>query len=163
MKKSFFLFAFLGIIALTGFAQEQEKPDLPPRHLIKTNPFAILSGPIPLTAEFRLGYEHVIAPHRSYLFCASYLNQSPIDWLTKIRSPQTIESGFPVISMSFGLPAIFQYELNNQFHEIPLENGDIIAFGDENRLLKHGIKKILNSEIDTMFQDKRLNLTFRKF
>ena len=94
MKKSFFFFAFLGIIASTGFAQEQEKSDLPPRHIIKTNPFAILSGPIPLTAEFRLGYEHVIAPHRSYLFCASYLNQSPIDWLTKIRSPQTIESGF---------------------------------------------------------------------
>ncbi len=77
-----------------SFGQDEKAHDLPPRRLLKTNPFAILSGPIPLTAEYRIGFEQVVRSHRSFSVAFSYLNQSPIDWFTKIRSPQTMVSGF---------------------------------------------------------------------
>lgn len=89
------LFAsLLLLVCSVSFAQDDKEHDLPPHRLLKTNPFAILSGPIPLTAEYRLGFEQVIRSHRSLSIAFSYLNQSPIDWFTKIRSPQSTLSGF---------------------------------------------------------------------
>jgi hypothetical protein len=95
------LLTFFALVLFSSFSycQDLVEPRLPPRRLLKTNPFAILSGPIPLTAEYRLGVEQVMGSHRSVLISCSYLNQSPIDWFTKIRSPQTVLSGFRAQTM----------------------------------------------------------------
>jgi len=44
--------------------------------IIKTNPMAILWGPIPFSAEYRLVYETLIMPRQSLLVGASYLGKS---------------------------------------------------------------------------------------
>lgn len=44
----------------------------------KTNPFTVLQGPIPFTAEYRFGFEVVGSRRLSYQLVASYLNKSPL-------------------------------------------------------------------------------------
>lgn len=43
----------------------------------KTNPFSILWGPIPLTAEYKVIAEMAVDPHSSFLAGISYLGKSP--------------------------------------------------------------------------------------
>ena len=43
---------------------------------LKVNPLSILQGPIPVTSEFRLGFEGVISPKFSYQLAASVLTKS---------------------------------------------------------------------------------------
>jgi len=58
----------------------QSKEDLKELQLysstIKTSPFAILSGPIIFTAEYRLAYEAVLAKNQSFQIGVSYLGKS---------------------------------------------------------------------------------------
>jgi len=49
----------------------------------KTNPFAILAGPITLTSEYRLGFEATANPRISYQICGGYLNKSFLFNLTQ--------------------------------------------------------------------------------
>jgi|GEM_PF-555768 len=44
----------------------------------KTNPFAILWGPIPFTAEYKIIRETAFAPNQSFLVGISYLGKSPL-------------------------------------------------------------------------------------
>ncbi len=44
----------------------------------KTNPFSILWGPIPYTAEYKIIRETAISPHSSFLIGISFLGKSPL-------------------------------------------------------------------------------------
>jgi len=53
--------------------------DKPPKSVyFKTNPFAILQGPIPGVAEYRFAFEAVGSHKFTYQVGASYLNKSPV-------------------------------------------------------------------------------------
>jgi hypothetical protein len=70
------------------YAQESKKDSLKAllktRHspkaltVYKTNPFSILWGPIPYTAEYKLVCEMAFAPHSSFVVGASFLGKSPL-------------------------------------------------------------------------------------
>lgn len=46
--------------------------------VLKSNPFSIMWGPIPFTAEYKIGYEAVTGPKQSSQVMFSYLGKSPI-------------------------------------------------------------------------------------
>ncbi len=68
---------------------------------------------------------------------------------------------FPVLSISLGASALFRIgglARNDKTISLRLNDGDIIMFGDQSRLIYHGIDRIYkNSGFD-----HRLNLTLRK-
>lgn len=71
------LFLSIGVWA-QGYEPQQVEMDSPPKSIyFKTNPFTILQGPIPFTAEYRFGIEVMGSRRLSYQFMASYLNKSP--------------------------------------------------------------------------------------
>jgi hypothetical protein len=84
------IFRIILFILLFGFspvvAQVELLPKLqyPPKYslLLKTNPLPILWGPIPgiipLTSEYRLVNEFVVAPHQSSVIGFSFLGKSPL-------------------------------------------------------------------------------------
>jgi len=75
------------LLQLSSLAQDsgtnfkpRELPESPQRPgiLLKTNPFTILWGTIPFTAEYRLVAEMVTSSDQSVQISASYLGKSPI-------------------------------------------------------------------------------------
>ena len=80
--KWFSALAFL-LFSLYGYAQEETKldkknlPDEVPT-VTKTNLLAILWGPIPITAEYRLVREVNIGEYQSVQFGVSYLGKNPM-------------------------------------------------------------------------------------
>ena len=83
MKRiAFILFCLIGFLKVAN-AQNFETDKAKINELqgkksfyFKTNPFAILAGPITLTAEYRLGVEATATPRISYQICGGYLNKS---------------------------------------------------------------------------------------
>jgi DNA oxidative demethylase len=70
----------------------------------------------------------------------------------------------PIVSVSFGLPAIFQFggfERADKPIKLLLEHGDVVVWGGESRLRFHGILP-LKSGHHPALGDVRINLTFRK-
>lgn len=69
----------------------------------------------------------------------------------------------PIVSVSFGLPAIFQFggfKRSDKTLRLLLENGDVAVWGGESRLRFHGILPVkfgTNNALST-----RINLTFRQ-
>lgn len=69
----------------------------------------------------------------------------------------------PIVSVSFGLPAIFQFggfERADKTVRLLLEHGDVVVWGGESRLRFHGILPV-KASINAVL-DYRVNLTFRK-
>jgi alkylated DNA repair protein (DNA oxidative demethylase) len=72
--------------------------------------------------------------------------------------------GHPVVSVSLGLPATFQFgglKRNAPTTRIPLSHGDIIVWGGPARLAYHGVLTLKDGEHPVLGR-RRLNLTFRK-
>lgn len=70
----------------------------------------------------------------------------------------------PVVSVSLGLPAIFQFggfERADKTIKIPLNHGDVVVWGGEARLRYHGVLP-LKTNYHPAFGDYRINMTFRK-
>jgi alkylated DNA repair protein (DNA oxidative demethylase) len=70
----------------------------------------------------------------------------------------------PVVSVSFGIPAIFQFgglTRADKTIKIPLEHGDVVVWGGESRLYFHGIAP-LKMQTHPVLGAYRYNLTFRK-
>jgi alkylated DNA repair protein (DNA oxidative demethylase) len=70
----------------------------------------------------------------------------------------------PIVSVSLGLPAIFQLgglERANKTLKIPLDHGDVVVWGGEARLRYHGVLP-LKANHHPALGDYRINLTFRK-
>lgn len=70
----------------------------------------------------------------------------------------------PIVSVSLGLPAIFQFgglQRNDPLKRLLLEHGDVAVWGGESRLFYHGIQP-LKAGYHPLTGDYRYNLTFRQ-
>ncbi|WP_368541803.1 DNA oxidative demethylase AlkB [Enterobacter soli] len=70
----------------------------------------------------------------------------------------------PIVSVSLGLPAIFQFgglRRNDPLTRLLLEHGDVVVWGGESRLYYHGIQP-LKPGFHPLTQEFRYNLTFRQ-
>lgn len=70
----------------------------------------------------------------------------------------------PIVSVSLGLPATFQFgglQRNDPIRKYPLHHGDVVVWGGPSRLFYHGIMPLKEGE-HTSLARKRINLTFRK-
>ena len=70
----------------------------------------------------------------------------------------------PIVSVSLGLPAIFQFgglQRSDPLQRLLLEHGDVVVWGGESRLFYHGIQP-LKAGHHPETGDCRYNLTFRQ-
>lgn len=70
----------------------------------------------------------------------------------------------PIVSVSLGLPAIFQFggpKRSDPVRRVALEHGDVVVWGGPSRLFHHGVLTLKNGE-HPMTGARRFNLTLRK-
>ena len=70
----------------------------------------------------------------------------------------------PIVSVSLGLPAIFQFgglQRNDPLKRLMLEHGDVVVWGGESRLFYHGIQPLKPGQ-HPLTGECRYNLTFRQ-
>jgi alkylated DNA repair protein (DNA oxidative demethylase) len=70
----------------------------------------------------------------------------------------------PIVSVSLGMDAIFLFggrKRADRAARIPLQHGDVVVWGGEDRLRYHGVLR-LEGEPHPLLGAQRLNLTFRK-
>jgi alkylated DNA repair protein (DNA oxidative demethylase) len=72
--------------------------------------------------------------------------------------------GAPLVSVSLGMPAVFLFgghARGDKTARIPLQHGDVVVWGGEDRLRYHGVLP-LKDQPHPAFGSHRINLTFRK-
>lgn len=72
--------------------------------------------------------------------------------------------GAPIVSVSLGLPARFQWggmRRTDPVERVPLEHGDVMVWGGPDRLRYHGVMAI-KAGTHPLIGPYRINLTFRK-
>jgi alkylated DNA repair protein (DNA oxidative demethylase) len=72
--------------------------------------------------------------------------------------------GQPVVSVSLGLPATFQFgglKRSDRPMKVPLQHGDVVVWGGPSRLVYHGVLALKEGE-HALTGRRRFNLTFRK-
>ncbi|MDD0977612.1 DNA oxidative demethylase AlkB [Pseudomonas fontis] len=70
----------------------------------------------------------------------------------------------PIVSVSLGLPAIFQFgghQRSDRAQRVSLSHGDVVVWGGEDRLRFHGVLPLKPGEHPRLGQ-RRINLTLRK-
>ncbi len=70
----------------------------------------------------------------------------------------------PIVSVSLGLPATFQFgglKRTDPIRKVPLDHGDVVVWGGPSRLFYHGVLALKDGDHETLGR-KRINLTFRK-
>jgi alkylated DNA repair protein (DNA oxidative demethylase) len=70
----------------------------------------------------------------------------------------------PIVSVSLGIPAIFLFggfARGDKTQRVPLEHGDVVAWGGPARLRYHGVMTLKEDE-HPLLGRMRVNLTFRK-
>ena len=70
----------------------------------------------------------------------------------------------PVVSVSLGLPATFQFgglKRSDRPLKVPLQHGDVVVWGGPARLVYHGVLALKDGEHPKLGR-RRFNLTFRK-
>lgn len=70
----------------------------------------------------------------------------------------------PVVSVSLGLPATFQFgglQRSDRPMKVPLQHGDVVVWGGPARLVYHGVLALKDGE-HPLAGRRRYNLTFRK-
>lgn len=70
----------------------------------------------------------------------------------------------PIVSVSLGLPAVFQFggpKRAAPFVRVLLEHGDIVVWGGASRLCYHGVLPLQDGS-HPLTGDRRINLTFRR-
>jgi alkylated DNA repair protein (DNA oxidative demethylase) len=71
---------------------------------------------------------------------------------------------YPVVSVSLGLPATFQFgglKRNDTPTKVPLQHGDVVVWGGPTRLVFHGVLALKDGG-HPLTGRRRYNLTFRK-
>ena len=71
---------------------------------------------------------------------------------------------FPVVSISLGLPAVFQFgglRRNDPTQRVPLAHGDVVVWGGPSRLRYHGVLPVKDGD-HPLLGRQRINLTLRK-
>lgn len=74
------------------------------------------------------------------------------------------DMGAPIVSVSLGIPAVFQFgglERSNPIAKYRLEHSDVVVWGGKSRLSYHGILP-LKTDNHPLLGERRINLTFRK-
>ncbi|QVM89056.1 DNA oxidative demethylase AlkB [Pseudomonas entomophila] len=72
--------------------------------------------------------------------------------------------GHPIVSISLGLPAVFLLgglQRSDRTQRIPLNHGDVLVWGGEDRLRFHGVLPI-KPGVHPRLGERRINLTLRK-
>jgi alkylated DNA repair protein (DNA oxidative demethylase) len=70
----------------------------------------------------------------------------------------------PIVSVSLGLPATFLFgglKRNDKSVRLPLQHGDVVVWGGEDRLRFHGVLPLREGQ-HPQLGNVRINLTFRK-
>ena len=85
------------------------------------------------------------------------------------ESSEEMNKGTPVVSISLGASCIFQIgglKRNDPIENIKLCHGDVLLFGGPNRMIYHGVSKVLpydkDDSVSTLLKGGRLNITLRK-
>ena len=86
----------------------------------------------------------------------------------KDESPPSIAAGMPIVSISLGDSARFQFggfRRRDRVDTLVLESGDVFVFGGASRLRYHGVSRILPGTAPAALGPVggRFNLTFRKY
>ena len=71
--------------------------------------------------------------------------------------------GNPIVSVSLGLPATFQFgglKRNDPVRKFALRHGDVAVWGGPSRLCYHGVAELKVGQHEKVGR-KRINLTFR--
>jgi len=74
------------------------------------------------------------------------------------------DMGAPIVSVSLGLPATFQFgglKRNDPVRRIALQHGDVVVWGGPSRMRYHGVLPLQDGEHPALGR-ARVNLTFRK-
>lgn len=72
--------------------------------------------------------------------------------------------GHPIVSVSLGLPATFQFgglKRNDPVKKVALRHGDVVVWGGASRLFHHGVLTLKDGE-HPLTGHRRFNLTMRK-
>jgi len=70
----------------------------------------------------------------------------------------------PIVSVSLGLPAIFQFgglKRRDPVRNFPVRHGDVVVWGGPSRLAYHGVAELKAGE-HALLGEQRINLTFRR-
>ncbi|MDN5937013.1 MAG: alpha-ketoglutarate-dependent dioxygenase AlkB, partial [Nitrosospira sp.] len=70
----------------------------------------------------------------------------------------------PVVSVSLGMTALFLFgghARTDKTVKVPLYHGDVVVWGDEDRLRYHGVMP-LKDQPHPLLGSQRINFTFRK-
>lgn len=70
----------------------------------------------------------------------------------------------PIVSVSLGLPAIFQFggeQRSDKTRRYPLSHGDVVVWGGPARMRFHGVMP-LKPGVHPLLGERRINLTFRR-
>ena len=70
----------------------------------------------------------------------------------------------PIVSVSLGLPASFQFggaKRRDPMRKLPLRHGDVVVWGNDSRLAYHGIAELKDGK-HLLLGALRINLTFRR-
>jgi len=70
----------------------------------------------------------------------------------------------PIVSVSLGMPAVFLFgghKRGDKAARVPLEHGDVVAWGGVDRLRYHGVAP-LKDQPHALLGSERINLTFRR-
>ena len=74
------------------------------------------------------------------------------------------DNAHPIVSVSLGLPATFQFggpKRSNPIRKFALRHGDVAVWGGPSRLFYHGVAELKDGE-HVLLGRKRINLTFRR-
>lgn len=91
------------------------------------------------------------------------------DHVDNSESPQTLQSGYPVVSVSIGATCVFRIgglSRTDAYEKHRLQSGDVVIFGRSRRLAYHGVARVLAGTTPAELplpEPGRLNLTFRRF
>ena len=84
--------------------------------------------------------------------------------LTLHQDKNELDYSAPIVSMSLGLPAVFQFGGNKRsenLRRIALQHGDVVVWGGPSRLRYHGVLALKEGN-HPLTGACRVNLTFRK-
>lgn len=131
-------------------------------------------GVLPLPASFRaMAIEVASAAGMAFDPDLCILNYYPVEdgrmglHQDKDESARSLEAGLPVVSVSIGDSARFQFgglKRRDPVQTITLGSGDAFVFGGPARLRYHGVTRILPGTAPADLQiDGRFNLTLRQY
>jgi alkylated DNA repair protein (DNA oxidative demethylase) len=91
------------------------------------------------------------------------------DHVDNSESPETLRSGYPVVSISIGSTCVFRFgglARTDPYDKHRLQSGDVVIFGRSVRLAYHGVARVIPGTSPNELglpEPGRLNLTFRRF